>query len=147
MPAAFSFRPRALPVIATGMALSMVAVFTVIWIRLPPESRASFTLFQRLTLLFFGGVILWLLYRMATVRIVAYDDELAIRNVFRSYHLPWSRIRALRFSSGDAWLQLFDNDGNRLGVLAIQTADGARAAHAARDLAAVARRRINPAAG
>jgi len=139
MPAAFSFRPRVLPVIAAGMGVSMVAVFSVIWVRLPDSSQASFTLFQRLTLLLFAGVILWLLYRMATVRIIAYDEELAIRNVFRSYRVRWSRIQALRFSPGDAWLQMFDAQGNRLGVLAIQAADGARASAAARDLASIAR--------
>lgn len=144
MPAAFSFRPRVLPVIAAGMGLSMIAIFTLIWVRLPSGSRASFTLFQRLTLLLFAGVILWLLYRMATVRIIAYDEELAIRNVFRSYRLGWSRIEALRFSPGDAWLHVFDVEGNRLGVLAIQAADGPRASTAARQLASIARQHIRP---
>jgi Bacterial PH domain len=135
----WQFRPRVIAVMATGMGLSIVAVFTVIWIRLPAESRASFSLFQRATLLLFAGVILALLYRMATVRIVAYDDGLAIRNVFRSYRIDWHRIHALRFSPGDAWLHLFDAEGNRLGVLAIQAADGPRATHAARELATIAR--------
>jgi hypothetical protein len=128
-----------LPVIATAMAVCLVEVFAVIWVRL--ATKSEFTGFQVLTLLFFAGVVLWILYRMATLRITAYDDRLEVRNVFRSYRLEWKRVRALRFSSGDPWLQLFDAEGNRLGVLAIQSADGPRAGVAAKELAAVARAR------
>ncbi len=133
------FRPRVLPMIATTMALSLIAVFTVVWVRL--ATKSEFTLFQVATLAVFAFVILWILYRMATLRLTAFDDRLVIRNVFRSYVLEWPGIRALRFSAGDPWLQLFDAEGNRIGVLAIQSADGARASVAARELAAVARPR------
>jgi hypothetical protein len=132
------FRPRVLPVIATMMALSLIAVFTVVWVRL--ATRSEFTAFQIVTLLAFGGAMLWILYRMATLRIAAYEDRVEVRNVFRSYRLDWNRVRALRFSPGDPWLQLFDADGNRIGVLAIQSADGSRAGVAARELAEVGRR-------
>lgn len=134
---AWRFRPRALPVFATVLGLSLVALFAVIVTNI--ENKTDYTLFQVATLAVFGGFILWILYRMATLRIVAYDDRLEVRNVFRSYRLDWSRIKALRFSSGDPWLQLFDADGNRLGVLAIQSADGSRARTAAAELADVAR--------
>jgi hypothetical protein len=69
----------------------------------------------------------------------AYPDHLRVRNVFKSYTLPWTEVTALRFRSGDAWLQLFDADGNRLGILAVQAAEGVRASRAAKELAAVAR--------
>jgi hypothetical protein len=101
------------------------------------ESRATFTLFQRVTLPAFFGFILWLLYRMATVRVTAYDDNLSIRNVFKSYRMQWTDVKALRFNAGDPWLQLFDADGNRVGVLAVQASEGARASRAAKELAAV----------
>jgi hypothetical protein len=111
----------------------------VIWLQFSAESRATFDWFQRLTLLAFFGAVLWILYRMATVRVCAYDDELRIRNVFRSYRCPWTNVKGLRFSPGDPWLQLFDAEGNRLGVLAVQASEGARASRAAKELAAVAR--------
>jgi Bacterial PH domain len=133
------FRPRVLPMIATVMALCLLAVFTVVWSRL--ATRSEFTAFQVVTLLLFGGVMLWILYRMATLRIAAYEDRVEVRNVFRSYRLEWNRVQALRFSPGDPWLQLFDAEGNRIGVLAIQSADGARAGVAARELAEVGRDR------
>jgi hypothetical protein len=135
----WSFRPWVIAMMAITMGLSLIAVFGVIWFRFSAESRASFDWFQRLTLLAFFGAVLWILYRMATVRVSAYDDELRIRNVFRSYRYPWTNVRGLRFSSGDPWLQLFDAEGNRLGVLAVQASEGARASRAAKELAAVAR--------
>jgi hypothetical protein len=137
--ALWTFHPRIVAVMTTVMALSLVAVFGVVWFRLPHESRATFDLFQRLTLLAFFGAILWLLYRMATVRVTAYEDSLWIRNVFKSYRFQWTDVKALRFNPGDPWLQLFDADGNRFGVLAVQASEGDRASRAAKELAAVAR--------
>jgi hypothetical protein len=135
----WSFHPWAIAVMAGVMGLSIVAVFGVIWIRLSADARDTFTLFQRLTLLAFFGTVLYLLYRMATVRVTAYADGLRVRNVFRTYRYSWSEVKGLRFRAGDPWLQLFDTEGNRLGVLAVQASEGARAGRAAKELAAVAR--------
>jgi hypothetical protein len=135
----FTFHPRIVALMAGLMGLSLIAVFGVIWFRLPADARESFSWFQRLTLLAFFGAIAWILYRMTTLRVTAYADHLRIRNVFKSYTLSWDEISALRFRSGDAWLQLFDADGNRLGILAVQAAEGSRASRAAKQLAAVAR--------
>ncbi|HEY9332846.1 MAG TPA: PH domain-containing protein, partial [Kribbella sp.] len=115
----FTFHPRIVALMAGLMGLSLIAVFGVIWFRLPGDARESFSWFQRLTLLAFFGAILWILYRMTTLRVTAYADRLHVRNVFKSYTVPWGDISALRFRSGDAWLQLFDADGNRLGILAV----------------------------
>jgi hypothetical protein len=143
----WSFRPWVIAMMAIAMGLSLIAVFAVIWFRFSAESRATFDWFQRLTLLAFFGAVLWILYRMATVRVSAYDDELRIRNVFRSYRYPWTNVKGLRFAAGDPWLQLFDAEGNRLGVLAVQASEGARASRAAKELAAVARSHGASAAG
>jgi hypothetical protein len=137
--ALWTFRPWVIAMMAGAMGLSIIAVFGVIWFRLSEDARDTFTLFQRLTLLAFFGAVLWLLYRMGTVRVTAYDDGLQIRNVFKSYRFAWTEVKALRFRAGDPWLQLFDAEGNRLGVLAVQASEGERAGRAARELAAVAR--------
>lgn len=137
--ALWSFHPWVVAMMAGAMGLSLVAVFGVIWFQLSDNARGTFSLFQRLTLLAFFGAILWILYRMATVRVSAYDDGVRVRNVFRSYSYPWTEVKALRFKPGDPWLQLFDAEGNRLGVLAVQASEGARAGRAAKELAAVAR--------
>lgn len=137
--ALWSFHPWVVAMMAGAMGLSLVAVFGVIWFRLSDDARGTFSLFQRLTLLAFFGAILWILYRMGTVRVSAYDDELRVRNVFRSYRYGWNDVKALRFKAGDPWLQLFDAEGNRLGILAVQASEGERASRAAKELAAVAR--------
>jgi hypothetical protein len=137
--ALWTFHPRIIAMMAGVMGLSIVAIFAVIWFRLSDESRDTFTLFQRLTLLAFFGTVLYLLYRMATVRVTAYDDGLQIRNVFKSYRYEWTDVKALRFNAGDPWLQLFDADSNRLGVLAVQASEGPRASQAALQLAAIAK--------
>lgn len=137
--ALWSFRPWVVAMMAGAMGLSLVAVFGVIWFRLSDDARETFSLFQRITLLAFFGAILWILYRMATVRVSAYDDGVRVRNVFRSYSYGWTEVKALRFKAGDPWLQLFDAEGNRLGILAVQASEGPRAGRAAKELAAIAR--------
>ncbi|MFF0263972.1 PH domain-containing protein [Kribbella sp. NPDC004536] len=134
-----TFHPRIVSGMSAGMGLCLIAVFGVIWFRLSPSDRATFDWFQRITLLLFFGAVLWILYRMSTLRVTAYEDRLRVRNVFRSYTLKWSEVTALRFRPGDAWLQLFDADDNRLGILAVQASEGVRATRAAKELAAVAR--------
>jgi Bacterial PH domain len=134
-----TFHARIVSAMSVGMGLSLIAVFGVVWFRFSPETRAQFDWFQRLTLLAFFGAVLWILYRMATLRVTAYADRVRIRNVFKSYTLKWSEVTALRFRPGDAWLQLFDADDNRIGILAVQAAEGSRASRAAKELAAVAR--------
>ncbi|HEY3557957.1 MAG TPA: PH domain-containing protein [Kribbella sp.] len=135
----YVFRPRIVAGMSAGMGLSLIAVFAVIWFRFTPETRDQFDWFQRLTLLAFFAAVLWILYRMATLRVTAYADRIRIRNVFKSYTLKWSEVTALRFRPGDAWLQLFDAGDNRIGILAVQAAEGSRATRAAKELAAVAR--------
>ena len=134
-----TFHPRIVSAMAAGMGLSLIAVFGVVWFRFTPETRGQFDWFQRLTLLAFFAAVLWILYRMATLRVTAYADRIRIRNVFKSYTLQWSEISALRFRPGDAWLQLFDAEDNRIGILAVQASEGSRASRAAKELAAVAR--------
>src|SRR5262245_37522441 len=107
----FTFHPRIVALMSGLMGLSVIAVFGVTWFRLDAESRESFSWFQRITLLAFFGAVLWILYRLTTLRVSAYPDRLRVRNVFKSYTVPWSEVSALRFRSGDAWLQLFDADG------------------------------------
>jgi hypothetical protein len=134
-----TFHPRIVSAMSVGMGLSLIAVFGVIWFRFTPETRGQFDWFQRLTLLAFFAAVLWILYRMATLRVTAYADRIRVRNVFKSYTLQWSEVTALRFRPGDPWLQLFDAEDNRIGILAVQASEGSRASRAAKELAAVAR--------
>jgi len=72
----FTFHPRILALMAGVMGLSLLAVFGVIWIRLPADARDSFSWFQRLTLIAFFGAVFWILYRMTTLRVTASGDDM-----------------------------------------------------------------------
>lgn len=121
-----------------AFGVATLAVFAVMWIRLPDQSKETFDWFQRLTLLAIAAVPVWLLYRIGTLRVRAADTGLIIRNLTRTSNWRWDQVTAMRFDPGDAWLQVFDDAGQRTGVLAIQRTDGARADRAARELSAYA---------
>lgn len=70
-------------------------------------------------------------------RLAALPDEqgLTVRNVVYTRRLQWPQVVAVRFGGGNPWAVLDLSDGETLAVMAVQRADGPRAAAEARRLA------------
>ena len=60
---------------------------------------------------------------------------LTVRNLLLTRRVEWAEIVSVRFGQGRPWVSLDLADGTTLAVMAIQAADGARAAREARRLA------------
>ena len=70
-------------------------------------------------------------------RIVADADGVRVRNVFGSYEVEWSIVRAVTFGRGAPWLTLQLYDDDVLTVMAVQAADKQYAVEVARGLRAL----------
>jgi hypothetical protein len=70
----------------------------------------------------------------ARPRVRGTEDGIWVRNVFGTYELPWSAVRAVRFERGHAWATLELIDDDTLSVLAIQAVDKEYAVAAVRGL-------------
>ncbi len=85
-----------------------------------------------------GALIAWFLYRQATVRADPTREGLTVRNLFDVRTVPWGDVLEVRYGGGRPWASLELEDGDTLGVMAVQRADGATAEAEASRLAALA---------
>ena len=147
MPAAFepgagprlphTWRPYGVRLAGTvlGAGLLVVCVFT--WIGFDAETRARFTLFQRLTLLFIGLLIFTVWYALVRSRVVAREDRLVVVNGYRRRDLEWPQVVSVNLPPGAPWVSLDLADGTTVPAMGIQGSDGSRARQAVRELRAV----------
>ena len=129
------FRPRlaravtlALGVLVLGSTAAIMVSMTV----LSTGDRIGFALV--------GGLIVWFLWRQASVVARADDDGLTVRNLVFTRRLEWAEVVSVRFGSGRPWVQLDLADGDTLAVMGVQRADGERAVAEARRMATLVAR-------
>ena len=129
-----TWRPLGPRVVGVAVTAALVAVVAVGWFGFDEETRAEFTLFQRLTLVFFGLIYLALMLGLLRSRAVAYADRLVVVNGYRRHVYDWPQVVAARLPPGAPWVTLDLADGETMSVLGIQGSDGARARRALREL-------------
>ncbi|REF34965.1 PH domain-containing protein [Thermasporomyces composti] len=132
-----TWRARLGLVVAVVMAVVLVITGVGLWVALPPAARADFSPAQVVTLALLLVALLYGLYRLGRIRLEADEHGLTIVNLVRSRRLEWAQVLNVSLRPGDPWVQLDLDDGTTMPVMAIQSADGARARRAAQDLAAL----------
>jgi hypothetical protein len=128
------FRPRAARVVATSLAV-VVAAFMIGLAVVLPSVLGEVGPADRLAIAGFGLAVAWFLLRQAGVRALPDAEGVTVRNLLVSRRLEWTQIVSVRFGQGRPWVQLDLADGHTLAVMAIQAADGPRAAVEASRLA------------
>src|SRR5262245_5335049 len=129
-----TWRPRFGPLVAIGMAVLLVAAGLGMWFGLPADARAAFNWLETATLTLVLLAVIAGLYRLAGMRVRADEHGLTVVNLVRTSRLEWAQVLKVNLRPGDPWVQLDIDDGTTLSVMAIQAADGKRAAAAAREL-------------
>ena len=124
------FRPRFARVVTIALAVLVVGSTAAIIL-----AMSVLTTGDRLGFVLVGGLIVWFLWRQATVAAKADDDGLTVRNLVFTRRLEWAEVVSVRFGSGRPWVQLDLSDGDTLAVMGIQRADGDFADAEARRLA------------
>jgi hypothetical protein len=110
-----TFRPgRTRAVLLTaGVALFVVITAVALLLeQLGPGERLSFILT--------GALILWVLARLARVRVVADDCGVTVVNIAGRRRLDWAEIIQVNLRPGDPWVFLNLSDGTSLPALGIQ---------------------------
>lgn len=129
------FRPRAARIVATVLAVAVLAMMVAIALLLPQVAPGRQSDLDRAGIVGFGVLVAWFLMRQAGVRAVPDADGLTVRNLLLTRRVGWAEIVSVRFGHGRPWVQLDLDDGDTLAVMGIQRADGARAVAEARRLA------------
>lgn len=131
------FRPLGIRLAAVGLGLALAAVLTAIWFGFSPETRAAFTVLQRLTLLGFGIAMVLVGYALGRSRVDAREDGLLAVNGFRSHFHPWEQIARITLRDGAPWSLLELTDGTTAPAMGIQGSDGRRAVEQVKRLRAI----------
>ena len=129
------FRPRrgrVLPLVMAGVALAVCATVAVAM-----GSIGVWRPGDQLALVGLGAALAAFLWRYASIRAVAGDSGLTVRNLVITRTVAWSEIVEVRFPEGAPWVTLELDDTDELAVMAIQRADGEEARAQARRLAEV----------
>jgi hypothetical protein len=107
------------------------------WFAFGDEVRAKFTVFEKLTLLFFGALILVLVHALLRSRVEARAEGLVVVNGYRRRDLAWEQVLAVHLPPGAPWVTLDLADGTAVPAMGIQASDGGRARAQVRELRAI----------
>lgn len=128
--------PRLLRLVVTAAALAVLAVTTVVVLRLPSSSVGVVAFGPADQVAMFGlglavavGVLLF-----GRPRVDADEHGVRVRNIATSQDVPWERVAAVRFEEKSSWASLQLRNGDELAVLALQASDGERTVTALRGL-------------
>lgn len=117
-------------------ALAVAVVVLCAWLAFFVVGRVEW--WDRAGFLVVGLAIAAFLVRQATVRADPSPTALRVRNLGGARTVAWEEISEVRWGGGLPWVQLDLHDGETLGVMAVQRADGASADAEAARLAALA---------
>lgn len=131
------FRPRRGRLVATGLAVAVIVVFTFIGMFIPDNTVMQWGAGDRFFLASIGWVLAAVFWRYATIRAVPTREDLLVRNLFLTRRLPWAHIVGMQFGHGMPWPTLELSDTDTVAVMGIQRADGPRSVAEASRLAAL----------
>jgi len=114
--------------------IGLAVVCTMAWISFGAETRAKFTLFEKLTLAFIGLLILVCVHALTRSRVTATRERLTVVNGYRRRDLDWAQIVAVRLPRGAPWASIDLSDGSAIAAMGIQASDGTAARTAVRTL-------------
>lgn len=132
-----TYRPLG-PRIAGLVAMAaLLAVGAGAWFTFDDATRASFTTFQRGTVIALTLLALATIYSLVRSRVRADEQGLLVVNGYRRHRLAWEQVVGIHLAPGSPWVTLDVSDGRTVSVMAIQGSDGARSRRAVRELRAI----------
>lgn len=122
------FIPRRLRLVAIVVAVVVLAGFVWLSYALGTVSWDAWTPWDVVWMNALGLALAGAGLRMGLIRATPSEAGLRVRNLFRTFTVPWTRIVGASFNeaAGDAWVSLDLSDGSTAAVMAIQAADGPR---------------------
>ena len=115
-----------------GGLLAIVCVAA--WVAVGPEVRSRVTFYQQLTMLLIAAMAAAVGWGLMRCRVTATDASLEIVNGYRRHTYAWAQVVAVHLPPGAPFATFDLADGTTAMALGIQSADGARARVAVREL-------------
>jgi hypothetical protein len=120
------FRPRRGRRVAATMAVLSLLIFVGGALSLPGEQLFGGSgVLDRILLISCGAGVSGMLWRFASIRAVASEQGLVVRNLVTTRTLEWAQIVGVLFGGGAPWVSVDLDDTDTVAVMAIQKSDGA----------------------
>lgn len=139
-----TFRPVGARMVSAVAGLALIFMVALLWSQLPARVRADFNWLERGTLMVTFLLMLVGLHAIFRTRARADTAGLVVVNGYRRHRYDWAQIVAVSLTPHRPWAVLDLSDGSTVSVMAVQTADGARATRLTRDLATLISRQSTP---
>ncbi|HEX2073490.1 MAG TPA: PH domain-containing protein [Geodermatophilus sp.] len=137
-PTRVSAVPRRWRMVCAGLAAVVVVVMAVVGLTLKDNAAGvAFTTADQVAVVGLGLVLGAGLLALGRPRVDADADGIRVRNLAGVREVPWSAVRAVRFDRRFKWATLLLTNDDEFALLAIQGADGDRAADAVEGLRAL----------
>ena len=121
-----------------GLAVVVAGVLTYVGLTLPDnDTGVVFTTADQVAVVGLGLLLGAGLLALGRPRVDADADGIRVRNLAGVREVPWSAVRAVRFDRRFKWATLLLTNDDEFALLAIQGADGDRAADAVEGLRAL----------
>jgi hypothetical protein len=129
------FRPvRARAVVYVCAAAVLVTLVTLAVV-LPSGGPHPWGPGSRLGVVLFALLAVFVLHRLASVRVETSDEGILVANVIGRRRLEWAEVVGVRLSRDDPWMLLDLSDGTALAAMGVQKSEGERAQRQAREFA------------
>jgi len=122
-----TYRPVAVRVATVAALTGLLVIGGVVWAVLPASVRATVTFEQRVTILLAVLGTAALLNGLARSRVATDADGLTVVNGYRTHRVRWDEVESIGIGRSAPWAVLERTDGDPVMVMAVQSADGARA--------------------
>jgi hypothetical protein len=129
------FRQRRGRLVVYAMAVLLLGSLVALAVALPSDGPHPWGAGSRGSLVLLGVACVYLLHRLAAVRVVADDSGVTVVNVVRRRRLEWAEIVGVRLSRDDPWLLLDLADGEALAAMGVARSEGPQAQDQARAFA------------
>jgi hypothetical protein len=129
------FRPvRARAVVYVCAAAVLVTLVTLAVV-LPSGGPHPWGPWSRLGVVLFALLAVFVLHRLASVRVETSDEGILVANVIGRRRLEWAEVVGVRLSRDDPWMLLDLSDGTALAAMGVQKSEGERSQRQAREFA------------
>lgn len=129
------FRPVRARVVVYTIAVAVLVTMVALAVALPDSGPHPWGIGSRLGVVAFGLAAVFLLHRLADVRVEASEAGVLVVNVIGRRRLEWAEVVGVRLLRDDAWMLLDLSDGQALAAMGVQKSEGERAQRQAREFA------------
>lgn len=129
------FRPARARLVVYVCAAAVLVTLVALAAVLPSGGPHPWGWPSRLGVVAIGLAVVYVLHRLADVRVEATETGVLVVNVVGRRRLEWAEIVGVRLLRDDAWMMLDLSDGEALAAMGVQRSEGERGQRQAREFA------------